>query len=86
MCFFILHRLVVNFELPSFRLGLLGFATNPVIRDDNKLAGEEGTGNYGMLHSLDFSSAIYSEVRSAGSTEGTRMDPSFYQRIWWGSS
>ena len=58
MCFFSLHCLVVNPELSSFRLGLLGFATNPVIRDDNKLAGEEGTGNYGMLHSPDFPSAI----------------------------
>ena len=46
----ILPRLVVNLALSSFRLGLLGFATNPKIRDDNKLAGEEGTGNYGMLH------------------------------------
>jgi hypothetical protein len=58
MCFFSLNCLVVNFELSSFRLGLLGFATNPVIRDDNKLAGEEGTGNYGVLHFPDVFSAI----------------------------
>ncbi|PPQ74840.1 hypothetical protein CVT26_005220 [Gymnopilus dilepis] len=32
----------------NFRLGLLGFATNAFIRDDNKAAGEEGTGNYGL--------------------------------------
>ncbi|KAF9482676.1 alpha/beta-hydrolase [Pholiota conissans] len=37
--------IVVNF---NFRLGLLGFATNPLIRDDNRTAGEEGTGNYGL--------------------------------------
>lgn len=48
-CVFVkLHCSVVNFWLSSFRLGLLGFATNPIIRDDNILAGEEGTGNYGM--------------------------------------
>ncbi|KAF8156994.1 Alpha/Beta hydrolase protein [Crassisporium funariophilum] len=32
----------------NFRIGLLGFATSPIIRDDNKAAGEEGTGNYGL--------------------------------------
>ncbi|KAF8899784.1 Alpha/Beta hydrolase protein [Gymnopilus junonius] len=32
----------------NFRIGLLGFATNALIRDDNKAAGEEGTGNYGL--------------------------------------
>ena len=32
----------------SFRLGLFGFAASPTIRDDNKRAGDEGTGNYGM--------------------------------------
>jgi len=32
----------------SFRLGLLGFATGAIIRDDNVAAGEEGTGNYGL--------------------------------------
>ncbi|KDR72573.1 hypothetical protein GALMADRAFT_142888 [Galerina marginata CBS 339.88] len=32
----------------NFRMGLLGFAANAVIRDDNKAAGEEGTGNYGL--------------------------------------
>ncbi|KAF8970161.1 Alpha/Beta hydrolase protein [Flammula alnicola] len=37
--------IVVTF---NFRIGLLGFATNPLIRDDNKAAGEEGTGNYGL--------------------------------------
>jgi hypothetical protein len=58
MCFFSLHCSVVNFGLSSFRLGLLGFATNPIIRDDNKLAGEEGTGNYGTLHSPGFTSMI----------------------------
>jgi len=82
MCFFVRHYLVVNFGLSSFRLGLLGFAANPMIREDNKLSGEEGTGNYGMLHSSDISSMIYSKVRSSGSTEGARMGPSLYQRIW----
>ncbi|KAF6747191.1 EstA protein [Ephemerocybe angulata] len=32
----------------NFRIGFLGFAANPMIRDDNKEAGEEGTGNYGL--------------------------------------
>ncbi|PPQ70233.1 hypothetical protein CVT25_011293 [Psilocybe cyanescens] len=32
----------------NFRIGLLGFATNAIIRDDNKAAGEHGTGNYGL--------------------------------------
>ncbi|TFK20655.1 alpha/beta-hydrolase [Coprinopsis marcescibilis] len=32
----------------NFRVGLLGFAASPMIREDNKLAGEEGTGNYGL--------------------------------------
>ncbi|KAF9559455.1 alpha/beta-hydrolase [Agrocybe pediades] len=37
--------IVVTF---NFRLGLLGFATSAMIRDDNKAAGEVGTGNYGL--------------------------------------
>jgi len=78
MCFVVRHCLVVNFGLSSFRLGLLGFAANPMIRDDNKLSGEEGTGNYGMLKYSNLSSMFYSRVRSSGSTEGTRMGPSFY--------
>jgi carboxylesterase type B len=32
----------------NFRLGLLGFATGPIIHDDNLAAGQEGTGNYGL--------------------------------------
>jgi carboxylesterase type B len=32
----------------NFRLGLLGFATGPIIHDDNQAAGQEGTGNYGL--------------------------------------
>lgn len=32
----------------NFRLGLFGFAASPTIRDDNKRAGDEGTGNYGL--------------------------------------
>lgn len=36
----------------SFRIGLLGFAASNMIRDDNKLAGEEGCGNYGMRSSF----------------------------------
>lgn len=32
----------------NFRLGLLGFACSPAILEDNKAAGEEGTGNYGL--------------------------------------
>lgn len=32
----------------NFRLGLIGFATGPIIRDDNQAAGQEGTGNYGL--------------------------------------
>lgn len=31
----------------SYRLGLLGFASSPLLRDDNRAAGEEGVGNYG---------------------------------------
>ncbi|KAG6907701.1 hypothetical protein DXG01_007757 [Tephrocybe rancida] len=40
----------------NFRIGLFGFAASPMIREDNKAAGEEGVGNYGMssitLHGL----------------------------------
>ncbi|KAJ2925090.1 hypothetical protein H1R20_g11996, partial [Candolleomyces eurysporus] len=32
----------------NFRIGLLGFAGNNMIREDNKAAGDEGTGNYGL--------------------------------------
>ncbi|TCD65765.1 hypothetical protein EIP91_002250 [Steccherinum ochraceum] len=32
----------------NFRLGFLGFASSPAIREDNKLAGDEGVGNYGL--------------------------------------
>ena len=32
----------------SFRIGLLGFAGNTMIREDNKAAGDEGVGNYGL--------------------------------------
>lgn len=37
--------IVVTF---NYRIGLLGFAASPMIREDNKLAGEIGTGNYGL--------------------------------------
>lgn len=39
----------VNYLLNSYRLGLLGFAASNMIRDDNKVAGDEGCGNYGQL-------------------------------------
>jgi carboxylesterase type B len=32
----------------NYRLGLFGFASGPIIREDNKLAGDEGVGNYGL--------------------------------------
>lgn len=32
----------------NFRIGLFGFAASPMIREDNKSAGEEGVGNYGL--------------------------------------
>ncbi|OBZ77890.1 Lipase 3 [Grifola frondosa] len=32
----------------NYRLGLLGFAASPALRDDNKAAGDEGVGNYGL--------------------------------------
>jgi hypothetical protein len=32
----------------SFRIGLFGFGASASIRDDNKLAGDEGVGNYGL--------------------------------------
>jgi hypothetical protein len=32
----------------SFRLGLFGFAASPILRDDNKIAGDNGVGNYGI--------------------------------------
>ncbi|KAL1941899.1 hypothetical protein VTO73DRAFT_6899 [Trametes versicolor] len=32
----------------NYRLGLLGFAASPALRDDNKSAGDEGVGNYGL--------------------------------------
>ncbi|KZT10231.1 carboxylesterase [Laetiporus sulphureus 93-53] len=31
-----------------YRLGLLGFAASPALREDNKAAGDEGVGNYGL--------------------------------------
>ena len=34
--------------LYSYRLGLLGCAASPKLLEDNKLAGEEGVGNYGL--------------------------------------
>ena len=39
-------------SFPSFRLGLLGFATGPIIRDDNQAADQEGTGNYGQNYTI----------------------------------
>lgn len=42
--------LVADVSLDSFRLGLLGFACSPAIRDDNQAVGEDGTGNYGRWH------------------------------------
>ncbi|OCH87128.1 carboxylesterase [Obba rivulosa] len=32
----------------NYRLGLLGCAASPALRDDNKAAGDEGVGNYGL--------------------------------------
>lgn len=32
----------------NYRLGLLGFAASNALRDDNKAAGDEGVGNYGL--------------------------------------
>ncbi|KAH9917293.1 carboxylesterase [Fomitopsis serialis] len=32
----------------NYRLGLLGFAASPALREDNKAAGDEGVGNYGL--------------------------------------
>ncbi|KAI0777377.1 carboxylesterase [Trametes elegans] len=32
----------------NYRLGLLGFAASPALLDDNKAAGSEGAGNYGL--------------------------------------
>ncbi|KAF9443507.1 alpha/beta-hydrolase [Macrolepiota fuliginosa MF-IS2] len=32
----------------NFRIGLLGFACSPAIREDNIATGEDGTGNYGL--------------------------------------
>jgi hypothetical protein len=31
----------------SFRIGLFGFAAGPMLREDNKIMGDEGVGNYG---------------------------------------
>lgn len=47
------HQTADHHYLFSYRLGLLGFASSPAIRDDNRAAGEEGVGNYGMSHCLD---------------------------------
>lgn len=38
----------VIFVTFNYRIGLLGFAANNMIRDDNKVAGDEGCGNYGL--------------------------------------
>ncbi|CAL1708879.1 unnamed protein product [Somion occarium] len=32
----------------NFRLGLLGFASSPALRDDSRNAGDDGVGNYGL--------------------------------------
>ena len=32
----------------NFRLGLFGFAASPILREDNKAAGDDGVGNYGL--------------------------------------
>ncbi|KII91240.1 hypothetical protein PLICRDRAFT_37981 [Plicaturopsis crispa FD-325 SS-3] len=32
----------------NFRLGLFGFAASSALREDNKIAGEDGVGNYGL--------------------------------------
>ncbi|KAH8101803.1 Alpha/Beta hydrolase protein [Cristinia sonorae] len=32
----------------NYRLGLLGFASSPQLKEDNKAAGDEGVGNYGL--------------------------------------
>ncbi|KAH6909607.1 EstA protein [Coprinopsis sp. MPI-PUGE-AT-0042] len=37
--------IVVTF---NYRIGLLGFAASTALREDNKLAGDEGVGNYGL--------------------------------------
>ena len=47
-------REVVSMGAVQFPAWTSSFVTNSKIRDDNKLAGEEGTGNYGMLHWPDY--------------------------------
>lgn len=37
--------IVVTF---NFRIGLFGFAAGPMLREDNKIMGDEGVGNYGL--------------------------------------
>lgn len=51
---------------PSFRIGLLGFATNSLIREDNKAAGEKGTGNYGQSSRLQPVSFFLKLLRDVG--------------------
>ncbi|CAA7268349.1 unnamed protein product [Cyclocybe aegerita] len=41
------HKPVI-FVTFNYRIGILGFAASPIIREDNRAAGEEGTGNYGL--------------------------------------
>ncbi|RPD56912.1 carboxylesterase [Lentinus tigrinus ALCF2SS1-7] len=50
----------------NFRLGLLGFAASPALREDNKAAGDEGVGNYGLWDQRRAMEWIYRFIQPFG--------------------
>ncbi|KAI0674604.1 carboxylesterase [Trametes maxima] len=50
----------------NFRIGLLGFAASQALRDDNKAAGDEGVGNYGLRDQRRAMEWVYRYIQAFG--------------------
>ena len=76
---FPLTQLVLMYS-NSYRLGLFGSAASPKLREDNKVAGDSGVGNYGAypLRPLPNPKSNALHDRSSGSTKSFRLDTPFH--------
>ncbi|KAI0341437.1 carboxylesterase [Trametopsis cervina] len=50
----------------NYRLGMLGFAASPALREDNHHAGDEGVGNYGLRDQRKALEWVYSFISGFG--------------------
>ncbi|PSS15396.1 hypothetical protein PHLCEN_2v3272 [Hermanssonia centrifuga] len=50
----------------NYRLGLLGFAASPALRDDNHLTGDTGVGNYGLRDQRKALEWVYNYISDFG--------------------